>query len=153
MMQWVMQWMFEVHHWNFNIGCSIKNFILYVIENMQELWERALNDLVELLEKGIEVIPPYLVDLFQRYMVYGIFKESFLLLLCIVTIIVCLCIVYKTWKKWDGDDVWMACAILIIPFLIAVIGMIVCWMDLFEAIFIPEVYVIHDLQWCTSCRW
>ena len=120
---------------------------------MQELWERALNDLVELLEKGIEVIPPYLVDLFQRYMVYGIFKESFLLLLCIVTIIVCLCIVYKTWKKWDGDDVWMACAILIIPFLIAVIGMIVCWMDLFEAIFIPEVYVIHDLQWCTSCRW
>jgi hypothetical protein len=42
---------------------------------MEELGTRALTDLVELLEKGIEVIPPYLVDLFNRYAMFGICKE------------------------------------------------------------------------------
>lgn len=49
MMQWVMQWMFGVHHWNFNIGCSIKNFILYVKMDKKEA-EKLSEELGKLSE-------------------------------------------------------------------------------------------------------
>lgn len=121
---------------------------------MEELGNRALTDLVELLEKGIEVIPPYLVDLFNRYAMFGICKEWFMTLLCIATII--WCIIW--WKKWiksadgDMDIIWAAIITLWIPFVLAMIWFFAFGGDLLEAIFLPEIYVIHDLQWCTSCR-
>lgn len=118
---------------------------------MKELWERAITDLVELFEKWIEVIPPYLADLFHRYMMYGIFKESFLLLLSIVAVIL-----FSRWwyKVLKSDEEYAPASMLFLfPIWLWIVWIIVCWMDLFEAMFIPEVYVIHDLQWCTSCRW
>lgn len=122
---------------------------------MQELWERALNDLVELLEKWIEVIPPYLVDLFNRYALFGVCKEWFMTLLCIAVII--WCVIW--WKKWiksadgDIDAIWASAFVLWIPLILAIMWFFVFGADLLEAIFLPEVYVIHDLQWCSSCRW
>ena len=119
---------------------------------MQELWERALNDLVELLEKWIEVIPPYLVDLFQRYATYWIFKESFFVIMCLLGIILPI----LRFKKYKDDDEWMdspAPIFFFVVFIISFILIFVFSIELIEAIFIPEVYVIHDLQWCSSCRW
>ena len=147
-----MQWMFGIHYWSINALCSIKNFISYVIENMQELWERALNDLVELLEKWIEVIPPYLVDLFNRYAMYGIFKEWFYVIMCLLGIILPI----LRFKKYKDDDEWMdspAPIFFFVVFIISFIFIFVFSINLIEAIFIPEVYVIHDLQWCSTCRW
>lgn len=45
----MMQWMFGVHHWNFNIGCSIKNFILYVRMDKKEA-EKLSEELGKLSE-------------------------------------------------------------------------------------------------------
>lgn len=121
---------------------------------MEELWTRALTDLVELLEKGIEVIPPYLVDLFNRYAMFWIFKEWILFLLCILLSIASVYWWYKLRKACDEDwdCLWwiiVAVGIILIP---CIIWLFVSWWDLLEAIFLPEIYVIHDLQWCTSCR-
>ena len=44
-----MWWMFGVHHWNFNIGCSIKNFILYVRMDKKEA-EKLSEELGKLSE-------------------------------------------------------------------------------------------------------
>lgn len=119
---------------------------------MQELWERALKDLVELLEKWIEVVPPYLADLFHRYAMYGIFKESFFVIMCLLGIILPI----LRFKKYKDDDEWMdspAPIFFFVVFIISFIFIFVFSINLIEAIFIPEVYVIHDLQWCTACRW
>lgn len=118
---------------------------------MQELWERALKDLVELLEKWIEVVPPYLADLFQRYATYWIFKESFLLILSIIAVVLSC---YGWYKIIKADEERSPLAMfLIIPLWFWVVWLFMFGIDLFEAIFIPEVYIIHDLQWCTACRW
>lgn len=120
---------------------------------MEELGTRALTDLVELLEKWIEVIPPYLVDLFQRYALFGICKEWFMTLLCLVTIIWCV-IWGRKWIKWadgDVDTIWACTVVLWLPLILAIMWLFAFGWDLLEAIFLPEIYVIHDLQWCTSC--
>ena len=121
---------------------------------MEELGTRALTDLVELLEKWIEVVPPYLVDLFNRYAMFGICKEWIVVLICISVIIWCVIWWKKRMKRADGDadTIWAWCVILWLPLIIAIIWLFVCWADLLEAIFLPEIYIIHDLQWCTSCR-
>ena len=120
---------------------------------MEELWTRALTDLVELLEKWIEVIPPYLVDLFNRYATYWICKEWIMTFLCLVAIIWCVIWVRK-WIKWaDGDiDAYWACAVALwMPLILAILWLFLFGADLLEAIFLPEIYVIHDLQWCSHC--
>ena len=45
----MMQWMFGVYHWNFNIGCSIKNFISYVRMDKKEA-EKLSEELGKLSE-------------------------------------------------------------------------------------------------------
>ena len=121
---------------------------------MEELWTRALTDLVELLEKWIEVVPPYLVDLFNRYAMFGIFKEWILSLLCLIWVIASIYWWYRMRKYCDEDIdcLWWIIIILWIPLVLCTVWLFVCWADLLEAIFLPEIYVIHDLQWCTSCR-
>ena len=122
-------------------------YLLFNI-NMEELWTRALTDLVELLEKWIEVVPPYLVDLFNRYAMFWVCKEWFMTLLCIAVII--WCVIW--WKKWiksaDGGIEF----VLWIPLILAIMWFFFFGADLLEAIFLPEIYVIHDLQWCSSCN-
>ena len=121
---------------------------------MEELGTRALTDLVELLEKWIEVIPPYLVDLFNRYAMFGIFKEWFMTLLCLIVFIWCIVWWYKMYKAsdWDIDWIWATIVLLMTPFILSIVWFFMFGADLLEAIFLPEIYVIHDLQWCTSCR-
>ena len=120
---------------------------------MEELWTRALTDLVGLLEKWAEVIPPYLFDLFNRYAAFGIFKEWFVTLLCLTVFILCIVWWIKVYKAsdWDTDCIWAMCAILLIPVIFSIVGFFMSGADLLEAIFLPEVYVIHDLQWCSHC--
>ena len=120
---------------------------------MEELGTRALTDLVELLEKWIEVVPPYLVDLFNRYSMFGICKEWIMTFLCLVVIIWCIiwgCKFYKACDK-DVDSIWAICIVLATPIILSIVGFFVFGLSLLEAIFLPEIYVIHDLQWCTSC--
>ena len=50
---------------------------------MEELGTRALTDLGGTVREMNWRIPPYLVDLFNRYM-FGIFKEWFMTLLCLI---------------------------------------------------------------------
>lgn len=120
---------------------------------MEELATRALTDLVELLEKWIEVVPPYLADLFNRYAMFGMCKEWIMTLLCLVTIIWCVIWGRKWIKCAEGDiDVIWACIMVVwVPFVLAIVWLFAFGGDLLEAIFLPEIYVIHDLQWCTSC--
>ena len=121
---------------------------------MEELGTRALTDLVELLEKWIEVIPPYLVDLFNRYAMFGIFKEWFMTLLCLAVFIWCIVWWRKMYKAadWDIDWIWATIILLMTPFILSIVWFFTFGADLLEALFLPEIYVIHDLQWCTSCR-
>ena len=120
---------------------------------MEELGTRALKDLVELLEKWIDVVPPYLVDLFNRYAMFGICKEWIVVLICIAVIIWCIIWWKKRIKRADGDTdaIWACIATLLVPLVFAIIWLFLAGFDLLEAIFLPEVYIIHDLQWCSSC--
>jgi hypothetical protein len=120
---------------------------------MGELGTRALTDLVELLEKWIEVVPPYLVDLFNRYATFGIFKEWFMTLLCLIVFIGSIFWWYKFYKACDEDIdcIWAICVVLLTPVILSIVGFFTFGWSLLEAIFLPEIYVIHDLQGCTSC--
>lgn len=74
--------------------------------------------------------------------------------LCLVTIIWCV-IWGRKWIKWadgDIDTIWAWVVVLWIPLALAILWLFAFGGDLLEAIFLPEIYVIHDLQWCTSCR-
>ena len=116
---------------------------------MEELGTRALKDLVELLEKWIEVIPPYLEDLFQRYSLFGIFKEWTFFILSIVAVVLSC---YRWYKIIKADDEMSPIAtFFIIPICLWMFWIFFFGAAFFEAMFIPEIYVIHDLQWCTSC--
>ena len=133
----------------------INKITFYSINNitMEELGTRALTDLVELLEKWVEVIPPYLVDLFNRYAMFGICKEWIMTFICLAVIIWCVIWGYK-WIKWadgDTDTIWAVVVVVLTPLLLAIIWLFAFGWSLLEAIFLPEIYVIHDLQWCTSC--
>ena len=116
---------------------------------MEELATRALTDLVELLEKWIEVMSPYLVDLFNRYAMFGIWKEWIMTFICLATIIWCVIWWYKrikcAWEDCEEGMILVAVTVLWIPFVLAIMWLFAFGGDLLEAIFLPEIYVIHDL--------
>ena len=116
---------------------------------MEELATRALTDLVELLEKWIEVMPPYLVDLFNRYAMFWIFKEWIMTFICLATIIWCAIWWYKlikwAWEECEEEMIWIAAFAFWISLVLAIIWLFSFGGDLLEAIFLPEIYVIHDL--------
>lgn len=113
---------------------------------MEELGVKALSILVDNLQKGAEVMPAYVQDLFERYVQYKVYWLSVWIWICVIALIICL-IAAITWAKEDEEwkmVLWW-CWVLLILFVI--------WLlvpSLFQIHFVPELYMIDDLMsyWC-----
>lgn len=109
---------------------------------MQELAERAVTDLVTLLESGIQEIPPYLTDLIHRCAMYGIVLNWMWALFGIVIMVISILLSVKEIKS-DFDYDWWLLAAWISLWSVAIIVLVICISNLFQAILTPEIYTIH----------
>ena len=109
---------------------------------MQELAERAVTDLVTLLESGIQEIPPYLTDLIHRCALYGIALNWMWVLFGIVIMVISIWLSVKEIKS-DFDYDWWLLAAWISLWSVAIIVLVICISNLFQAILTPEIYTIH----------
>lgn len=113
---------------------------------MEELGVKALSILVDNLQKGAEVMPAYVQDLFERYVQYKVYWLSVWIWICVIALIICL-IAAIAWMKEDDEGAaafWRFWVLLVL---------VIIWClaySLFEINFVPELYMIDDLMsyWC-----
>ena len=115
---------------------------------MEEVGIKALNIIVENLQKWIDMAPAYVQDLLIRYTNY---KKFWLTCWIVTEIIVFIlsCILIRFWLKKDDSfavSFWGMFAI----------GCIVClFMSIYFLVkihYVPDLYLIDDFIWCQSCK-
>lgn len=111
-------------------------------ENYYDLWLKALNGIVDTVQKGLDVAPQYIVDLVNRYWWYAF--ASWLVFTGVGAIIIYLG--YRLYKRgktlYDDDDSvgWIAAWFVVIWIWI----MMICFNldSAFMGLFLPEVSLI-----------
>ena len=113
---------------------------------MEELWVKALSILVDNLQKGAELMPAYVQDLFERYVQFKVYWDLFWMWLCVIVLIICLTAIIN-WTK--EDDEWKA-ALWYFWFILTLVVVWCIAYSLFQIHFVPELYMIDDLMsyWC-----
>lgn len=115
---------------------------------MEELGVKALSILVDNLQKGADLMPAYVQDLFQRYIKFEAMWNYYWIGVCVFLLILAICLIRYWYKK---DDFWLICIWWVWVFINIVI---ICWFiyDLFKLMYIPELYMINDLMSYWNCR-
>ena len=115
---------------------------------MEELGVKALSILVDNLQKGAELMPAYVQDLFERYVEYETMWNYFLIGICVLLSIGSIYLIRYWCKK---GDVWAMFVWWLWSFFmfIVVCGLIY---DLFKLMYIPELYMIDDLMSYWNCK-
>lgn len=113
---------------------------------MEELGTKALSILVDNLQKGAELMPAYVQDLFERYVQFKVYWDLFWMWLCVIVLIICLTAIIN-WTK--EDDEWKA-ALWYFWFILTLVVVWCIAYSLFQIHFVPELYMIDDLMsyWC-----
>lgn len=111
---------------------------------MEDLATRALTDLVNVLETGMDTVPAYVQDLIHRYAMYGIYSNSIWVLITLPITILCIIFLFKDddWWCWD----WGLVAAWITLGIPALVFLIVCITDIIKAICVPDIYLINALR-------
>lgn len=131
---------------------------------MEELKIKALSAIVDMLQSGVDNVPPYVWDLLHRYIVEecitnGIIALAFIIIYIVVRLI--LSYLKKEYKKdydkWDireyqyRDNIaWMKLLNYIV-LTICVIIVIVCISQSVSVIITPEIEMISDIMPSRSC--
>lgn len=88
-----------------------------------------------------------LPDIAQQYINYGIVMSSVWVALNAITLIVCLVITHKIYKRWNGEDETI---MLVIPFIAGFVGSICAFCfnlhDLILVLTAPKVWFILQLK-------
>ena len=109
---------------------------------MEELGVKALSILVDNLQKGVDLMPEYVHDLFERYVQYKVYWLSLWMGFTVIALIICL-VVAIIWMK--DDDEWQAA----FWWFWVIIALLVIWLltySLFQINFVPELYMIDDIM-------
>lgn len=115
---------------------------------MEEVGIKALNIIVENLQKWIDMAPAYVQDLMARYVQFKTYWLWWWLIASILWIIIGFCIFVHWLKDDDGFSVTM--------WWFVVLGCLVfVFMQIYYLIkinYVPELYLIDDFIWCQSCK-
>lgn len=88
-----------------------------------------------------------LPDIAQQYINYGIVMSSVWVALNAITLIVCLAIMHKIYKRWNGEDETI---MFVIPFIAGFVGSIYAFCsnlhDLILVLTAPKVWFILQLK-------
>lgn len=115
---------------------------------MEELGVKALSILVDNLQKGIDIAPAYIQDLFQRYIEFETVSNYYWIGICGFLLICSICWIRYWCKKDEGWAIWIWC---VWAFFMLVI-MCGFMYSLFRLMYIPELYMINDLMSYWNCK-
>ena len=110
---------------------------------MEELATKALTDLVNVLETGMDTVPAYVQDLIHRYAVYGILSNSIWIFFCTLVLIASIIMICKD-DDWYWD--WWYIAAWLTFWILALIFLIACINSIIKAICVPDIYLITSLN-------
>lgn len=113
---------------------------------MEDLSTRAMESIVNLLEQGVENIPPYVSDLVARY---GAYISTYHFILTGVFLIATIIGTYYT-IKWirklekDNDYIFAVFTLISLLIVVPLVGVICNIQSAIEGYLIPEVKLIQE---------
>lgn len=113
---------------------------------VKDLATQALTWLLEIINKGLDVAPQYVVDLVHRYWLFYGFANLFGVLISLTIFI----ILIRYGIKWckECEEYWPAC----IGFaLVPLLPIVMCTIWMLKAFIVPEMVMIDALQ-CSGCH-
>lgn len=116
---------------------------------MEEIWIKALNGIVDTVQKWLDQAPAYIIGLVNRYWSYYWWTNIVLALLALVVIVLCIRWI-KAWIRTDEDRWWPA---IIACSIVSLFAFILLWtfiVQAFKWFYIPEVALINEFT--PSCH-
>lgn len=114
---------------------------------MEELWIKALNGIVDIIQNWLDKAPDYVVNLVDRYSAYQTYTSWCLTLFWFIFLIASIALfAYWKSKEYDDGDIEMILGWLWVIVWIVMVMIFVSY--LFKWIYIPEVLLLNEFNWC-----
>ena len=120
---------------------------------MEEIGIKALNWIVDTIQKWLDQAPAYIVDLTQRYWLYYWWEHLLWALFCFINVLLCLWWIKKWAEMYKEDDESAWAAIVTVCSMIWLIALVLTAAMIGQAIkwfYIPEIAIINEISsiWC-----
>ena len=102
---------------------------------------KLISLLTDTIEKWLDVAPDYVVDLVHRFATYQIIWYGIWLAICLTIFGILIAIIVKWIREDEDETVWFCIMVAVV-----VLGITIwCFISFMQAIFVPEIALIHSL--------